>query len=81
MLKSQNISCVLLSRSPSECVDLCDNEEGCTMWTWTRGKCFLMSGSNWTKAPEAGSISGVAGLHQLADPVTGWFYLPFSNIS
>ena len=60
-----------LSRSPWECVMACDEEDGCTMWTWTRGKCLLMSGSTWTKEPEAGSISGVAGQHHLDDPLTG----------
>jgi len=37
------------------------------MWTWTRGKCYLMSGRVWSKEADPGSVSG--GHHCLQDPL------------
>ena len=39
------------------------------MWTWTRGKCYLMSGRVWSKEADPGSVSG--GHHCLQNPMIG----------
>ena len=56
-------------RIPEDCVVDCGEEEGCKMWTWTRGKCYLMSGRVWSKEADPGSVSG--GHHCLQNPMIG----------